>query len=145
MYCSILDKALYEVVAAQSQYPSDLCPAIVRLLLDHGANALARHPHYHYHYPDLWVRAKEECNDPLLHIAAGCGAPGTARELLAHGADVNCVGHQRSTALHHACFNSDDDMIELLLGAGANPLATELQFSVPANMTLLRASAISRQ
>lgn len=48
-----------------------------------------------------------------------------ASYLLDHGADVESFGYAGMRALHHACNNSHEGSIALLLNRGADPNAVD--------------------
>jgi ankyrin repeat protein len=58
-----------------------------------------------------------------LHFAAFFGKPGAAHLLVSRGADVDAVGTgwMTGTALHSAAAGRHQDVVALLLEAGANP------------------------
>ncbi|HYW13204.1 MAG TPA: ankyrin repeat domain-containing protein [Longimicrobium sp.] len=84
-----------------------------RLLLERGAGANA-------------VSVNGMRNTPLHAGMAGSARVEAARLLVAAGADVNARQHGGYTALHSAAQHGSIELIDLLLGAGAEPdLAAE--------------------
>lgn len=71
---------------------------------------------------DVNVRTAKSKNTPLQSAARG-GRHDAALALLAAGADVNIGNRIGRTALHRAAQYADAAMIDLLLDAGADPLA----------------------
>jgi uncharacterized protein len=61
--------------------------------------------------------------DTLVMLAAYYGHESTVAALIAHGADVNRPNNRGQTPLAGAVFKNDTTIIELLLGADADPLA----------------------
>jgi ankyrin repeat protein len=58
--------------------------------------------------------------DAALIAAARTGHPGTVRDMLASGANVNVRDEHGNTALIEAARNGHDDVVRTLLGAGAD-------------------------
>jgi ankyrin repeat protein len=89
---------------------------MVELLLQHGADVDARNCTGH---------------TPLM-MSASDGTAEIASMLLAAGASVTAVCSQwRMTALHYATELCKMDMLELLLKAGANPTAVDVDGELP--------------
>jgi ankyrin repeat protein len=61
--------------------------------------------------------------DTLVMLASYYGHESTVAALIARGADVNRHNNRGQTPLAGAVFNNDTTIIELLLGADADPLA----------------------
>jgi ankyrin repeat protein len=61
--------------------------------------------------------------DTLVMLASYHGHASTVAALIARGADVNRHNNRGQTPLAGAVFNNDTTIIELLLGADADPLA----------------------
>jgi ankyrin repeat protein len=61
--------------------------------------------------------------DTLVMLASYYGHGSTVAALIARGADVNRHNNRGQTPLAGAVFNNDTTIIELLLGADADPLA----------------------
>ncbi|KAI5860619.1 ankyrin repeat and protein kinase domain-containing protein 1 [Durotheca rogersii] len=78
--------------------------AIVRLLLDHGAE----------------LNSKRESEVPALVKAAEGGHVDVVIELLKHNADLNGRNRNGQTALFGACIKGYDKVVETLLAAHAN-------------------------
>src|SRR5947209_6750099 len=62
---------------------------------------------------------------PLLQ--ASIHGPELVRLLLAHSADMNAASDLGYTALHRAAAKGDTEVVKLLLEAGADVLAREIQ------------------
>jgi ankyrin repeat protein len=122
-----VDDKGYPVLVAALKYPE-----IVTLLLDSGANHLAR-----VQWVGFLVSSGREvrdigCGAPLLHYAAAAGAVKSAELLLQKGVDVNAVDGEGQTALHVATFYDQNEMVKFLLGRGANANARDwLWFRTP--------------
>jgi RNA polymerase sigma factor (sigma-70 family) len=80
-------------------------PALVELLLDHGADA----------------GAPSQQGMTALHLAALGGDLASATALLAHGAPTEAVTRSGLTPLHHAAMHGHLHVAERLLAAGAAP------------------------
>lgn len=116
-------------------------PALVKLLLSHGASpmALDRHGQTSVHLacehgsprclrelleggsdrPDLEARNYEGLTP--LHVAVATSNPDTLLLLLEHGADIDAVDIKSGRSpLLHAVENSRLDMVELLIQSGAS-------------------------
>jgi hypothetical protein len=108
---------------------------LVALLLDHGADArqaLSLGPLDTEHHPvaDLLVARgadleRHPAHGSLLYHVCRRGADpamiGHARALIGYGADVNALGGWDDTPLHAAVRSGSLELVELLLGAGADP------------------------
>jgi hypothetical protein len=95
--------ALYYAADEEVGYDSTAHATLVKLLLDHGANA----------------KIGEHCQRPALFCAALYGDTATARLLLDHGADVKMRQSDGFTALRTALMNGGPEMVRLLLNRGA--------------------------
>ena len=64
----------------------------------------------------------DDDGDTCLHAAVngGCNKK-IIRKLIDHGADVNATNKENETALTQACINKDEDAINVLLNASADP------------------------
>ena len=78
--------------------------AIVRLLVDKGAN----------------VEARNKRGETALHIAAGKGNQVVLRLLVDRGADIDAKYNDETTALHLAANEGEEAMVRLLVDKGAN-------------------------
>ena len=66
------------------------------------------------------VNAKSDCGTTALHWAAKLGHVQMVRDLICHGAQVNCWNNEGNAPLHLAAMGGDDaEIIEILLAAGA--------------------------
>lgn len=93
----------------------------VKCLVSHGADP-------NFADPRGWT--------PLLY-AANDGRVSVIRYLLSIGADVKVADAQGQTALHHLCYcprRSNLEAATLLLAAGADPAATNLQGQLPVDV-----------
>ncbi|XP_047443914.1 acyl-CoA-binding domain-containing protein 6 [Mugil cephalus] len=86
------------------------------------------------------VNTKDEEGRALLHWACDRGHKELVSVLLQHKADINSQDNEGQTALHYA-FVSLDDIVELLLNAGADPSIKDMEGSLPEEVT--ESSAIS--
>jgi len=84
-------------------------PEVARLLIDAGA--------------DIDVVSRNELKVAPLHSAVA-GQVKVALVLLEHGAKVNVKQRHGWTPLHGAADNGDDEVVDALLAAGADPEAT---------------------
>ena len=96
-------------VRADSQFAADSPSEMTRLLLKHGANPLG---------PD-----SQSCTP--LHLACQLGSSEVAKDLLdstAKSASIDLGDHQGRTPLHCAAIYGHTNVVELLLGRGADKL-----------------------
>ncbi|KAI3366773.1 hypothetical protein L3Q82_009445, partial [Scortum barcoo] len=91
------------------------CPAILLLLLRHGAKVTARDGH----------------GVTPLGIAAEYGNPEALEILIQHGGDVNAQASNGDTVLYDAAGSGNLDSIELLLQHGANPNVASYACQLP--------------
>ena len=61
-------------------------------------------------------------DDALIHLVARVGGPDEIALLVASGARVNAAGDMGYTPLHYAVLKGRLDVINTLLGLGADPL-----------------------
>ena len=77
--------------------------------------------------------APQGLRDPEpLHTAASLGNVGAVRCLLSLGADPNATAKDGTTALHHAGWNDQREVAEVLIAHGARPLRDANHGSSPA-------------
>jgi ankyrin repeat protein len=62
--------------------------------------------------------------DNLLHVASAYGSNKITKFLLEKGAEVNAIGTAGETALHKAINHKEEEVVNLLLGAKADPNMT---------------------
>lgn len=117
-----------------SLYKIESCP-----LTTNGENML----HYTARYGDNEMMRKVlECNlnikdktsqqETVLHILSGRrDKEEFIKQAIEKGIDVNEVDVKGNTALHYACENAQYKNIEILLEAGANPLAINFKQEKP--------------
>jgi len=79
-------------------------PALLRIMLAHGANVQARSLHH-----------------TVLHYAVAEGQTSTVELLLEHGSNINAQDDAGQTPLLLAVRNGDANKVKLLLSWGANP------------------------
>ncbi|XP_033471045.2 ankyrin repeat and SOCS box protein 15b [Epinephelus lanceolatus] len=91
------------------------CPAIMMLLLRHGAKVTARDGH----------------GVTPLGIAAEYGNAEALEILIQHGGDVNAQASNGDTVLYDASGSGNLDCVELLLQHGANPNVASYAFQLP--------------
>ncbi|XP_045928563.1 ankyrin repeat and SOCS box protein 15b isoform X1 [Micropterus dolomieu] len=91
------------------------CPAILMLLLRHGAKVTARDGH----------------GVTPLGIAAAYGNTEALEILIQHGGDVNAKASNGDTVLYDAAGSGNLDSIELLLQHGANPNVASYACQLP--------------
>ncbi|XP_076578690.1 ankyrin repeat and SOCS box protein 15b [Chaetodon auriga] len=91
------------------------CPAILMLLLRHGAKVTARDGH----------------GVTPLGIAAEYGNTEALDILIQHGGDVNAQASNGDTVLYDAAGSGNLDCIELLLQHGANPNVASYAYQLP--------------
>src|SRR5262249_35010175 len=98
-------------------------PALVKLLLDHGANANARVPVQTMNTPMGPVKLGGET---ALQLAAGGASTECVELLLAHGARIAAVDARDANPLLSAVRQGRARSVELLIAAGApvNPSRT---------------------
>jgi ankyrin repeat protein len=84
---------------------NDTQPALVNLLLRHGAD----------------VNARDKIDGAPLHSAAKGGHVGIVRTLLQYGASLGMRDSRGLTPLYWACINHNDKIVKLLLASGAAP------------------------
>src|SRR5580658_6341958 len=70
--------------------------------------------------------APSEVADAVMHRDGAA-----VRKLIEQHADVNAPQADGATGLHWAVFRSDKEMVDLLLGAGANAKAANREGSTP--------------
>ncbi len=88
-----------------------------------------------------------------LYEAAAAHAPEVIAARLSEGAAVNMPDEQGNTALHIAARANDNDIVQLLLSGGADPMAKDAQGRIPSALTtaedcrmnLARAEALRTQ
>ena len=136
-----------EETKAPSEAACKTHTAVVRLLLDRGANVHARK--FRGKYSDetalilagryneldtikLLLSRGANVNEAAggvtaLMLSALYGDPPTLRYLLRRGADVNARSDDGRTALMYAAEDGEDENIEVLLEAGANPNRTDAE------------------
>jgi ankyrin repeat protein len=132
--------------------------AMLRLLLEHGADASARGMNWQtplhtalFEGPMPNVEesvtillehgARIDARDAFggatpLHYAVSYGAPETARSLLEHGAGINLSADGGLTPLHVAAMAGRLDMVRLLLERGADPYACCTEGGTPLRTAL---------
>jgi ankyrin repeat protein len=99
--------------------------AFVRLLLENGAQANIRAPHYSrsnvIRGPGIWPQPPEpsQVGETPLHLAAEGGHEEVARMLIEKGADMNIRDEGGQTALYRACEKRHWGIVKLLLAKGA--------------------------
>jgi ankyrin repeat protein len=71
----------------------------------------------------------------LLALAARTGDSSIAKALIAKGANVNVVPAKGSPALHLAVGNRNMEVIDILLGAGADPLLRSKDGDTPLELS----------
>ncbi|TKS90670.1 Ankyrin repeat and SOCS box protein 15 [Collichthys lucidus] len=91
------------------------CPAILMLLLRHGAKVTTRDGH----------------GVTPLGIAAEHGNTEALDILIEHGGDVNAQASNGDTVLYDAAGSGNLDSVELLLQHGANPSVASYAFQLP--------------
>ncbi|XP_041820376.1 ankyrin repeat and SOCS box protein 15b [Chelmon rostratus] len=91
------------------------CPAILMLLLRHGAKVTARDGH----------------GVTPLGIAAEYGNTEALDILIQHGGDVNAQASNGDTVLYDAAGSGNLDCVELLLQHGANPNVASYAYQLP--------------
>ncbi|XP_069012872.1 ankyrin repeat and SOCS box protein 15b [Embiotoca jacksoni] len=91
------------------------CPAVLTLLLRHGANVAARGLH----------------GVTPLCIAADHGNTEALEMLIAHGGDVNAQASNGDTVLYDASGSGNLDCVKLLLQHGANPNVASYACQLP--------------
>nr|XP_033471047.1 ankyrin repeat and SOCS box protein 15b isoform X2 [Epinephelus lanceolatus] len=91
------------------------CPAIMMLLLRHGAKVTARDGH----------------GVTPLGIAAEYGNAEALEIFIQHGGDVNAQASNGDTVLYDASGSGNLDCVELLLQHGANPNVASYAFQLP--------------
>lgn len=77
-----------------------------------------------------------------LHVVAHMGSAKSADVLLESGADVNAVDGSGGTPLHRAVRAQKEEMVTLLLGNGAKPMASWGIAKHPCTMPPKRAALI---
>jgi ankyrin repeat protein len=118
--------------------------ANVRLLIGAGAdtnvaNKYGTNPLYAAQTPDVVAMLLAAHADPHLPGAEPClngsavrGNVEAAKTIIAAGADPSAVGSMSGrTPLHHAAHNCNPEVLELLLAAGADALATDNKGKTP--------------
>lgn len=88
-------------------------PDILRLLYQHGQVKALKEPHLDHHHMT-----------PLFYAIQNNNIT-TVETLIELGVNLDTTGHNRVTCLHVAASLGFEKMINLLLGAGANPLAVD--------------------
>ncbi|WP_411022923.1 ankyrin repeat domain-containing protein, partial [Salmonella sp. s51228] len=83
-------------------------------------------------HPDIDVDTEDQKKDTPLHIAAKHSYLPTIRYLLDKKADPNKKNELGQSALHLACINSGEDVIQLLVTRGANVNQLDDEGRVPA-------------
>lgn len=76
-----------------------------------------------------------------LHLAAGEGDPICCQLLITKGqASVECRNHKQQTPLHLAALSQCAETMELLLKAGANPNAMDIDGRTPLHSSIVKAT-----
>lgn len=131
MYAQDRDQALWDAAHDGSH-------ELVRLLLEHGANAMTLH--YHNMSPlSVAARCIRRCdihnNDNTNNRE---GFMETTRLLLNHGVEIEHRDDEGYTALHHAAAAGHCQMVELLVSSGADLTAKEPRRGYTALHTSIR-------
>lgn len=111
------DPALVNAFASDGFTPLGLAayfkrPALVRLLIEHGA--------------DVNQPANNPARVAPIHSAVAANSVAITRHLLEHGAQVDALQHGGISALHAAAHRGNPVLVQLLLQYGADPgLCTE--------------------
>ena len=71
-----------------------------------------------------------------LYEAAAAHAPGVIAARLSEGVAVNQPDEQGNTALHIAAAANDNDIVQMLLSGGADPMAKDAQGRIPSELTM---------
>ena len=79
---------------------------------------------------------------PEIADALMRGDTAGARQLIAQHADVNAAQNDGATALHWAVYHSNKEMVDLLLGAGANPKVANREGSTPLWLASINGNAV---
>lgn len=66
---------------------------------------------------------EEAYTDSKLHEAVRCGDVDEVREALLLGHNPNQIGTYQWTALHEACSNGDDSIVQLLIKYGGQEIS----------------------
>src|SRR5262249_11768406 len=132
--------------------------AVLELLLRYGArvpSVCKWAPEYYFKHDDVAAFLLDAGMSPqtmnhhrttLLHSMACKGDVGKAVLLLERGADVNAVDEEfRSTPLGFAARFGRPEIVELLLGRGADPNASGASWSTPLEWALRKGHAAIEQ
>ena len=109
-------------------------PGTVRLLLDHGLDVNARSKCGWNPFHDGPDDVESEGWTPLHYAATGRSVE-VVQLLLDHGADVNARDNCHWTALHLAACHGFFDVVNTLLGRGANPYSRTIKGNTPFEVT----------
>lgn len=87
---------------------------LVSSLVEQGASINDTPLHLRDHYTHL--------RDTPLHVATGKGSVGITLLLLREGADIDGIGPMGETTLHHAAHRMLQDVVQVLMRAGASTM-----------------------
>ncbi len=80
------------------------------------------------------INQKGICGNTPLKVSVVWGDVAATNLLIKAGADVNAKNEDGFTALHHAAVRNSEQLVQLLLDAGADPTIANVESRLPAGL-----------